>query len=287
MRTFSIISIFFLLNIALMFGQDSKRPPIWGISKMTFLVSDFEIARDFYGQFLGFSEAFSYNSNLGKVLSFKVNDRQFIEFVEDKQAKEKKRLISYSLETANVEQMLSYLKSKGVTTPYTIQIDGAGNKCFQVVDPWGNGLEFMSFAENGKHAKTKGKFLTDKRISKRIQHAGIYSPQIIDNDPFYVGILGFKELVRYPEDKTLPATIQYLYFDDCTENIEFYSPNDHNVSHPCFVSDDMQETVYKLKSRNTNHVIGKVMIGKGKRWLMNMWNADKTRVEFTEIHCVK
>ena len=57
------------------------RPAIWGIAKMTFLVSDFRVARDYYGQFLGFDEAFSYPSGLGKVISFKVNDRQFLEFV--------------------------------------------------------------------------------------------------------------------------------------------------------------------------------------------------------------
>jgi len=46
-----------------------------------------------------------------------VNDCQFLEFVEDKNAKDKKRMISVSFETENVEQMYQYLKSKGCIVP--------------------------------------------------------------------------------------------------------------------------------------------------------------------------
>lgn len=68
-----------------------------------------DIPRERYGdgtgvlrRFLGFDEAFSYPSPSGTVVSFKINDRQFLEFIVDKQAKEKKRLVSVSLETESV-----------------------------------------------------------------------------------------------------------------------------------------------------------------------------------------
>lgn len=282
------ISLFIFLMMPLLGQtQDLKRPEIWGVAKMTFLVSDIRIAQEYYGKFLGFEEAFLYPSDLGKVASYKVNDRQFLEFVVDKQAKYKKRLISYTLETENVEQMRLYLKSKNVMVPEKTRTDGAGNEVFVVNDPSGNQIEFIKYHKKGLHYKSKGKYLSDRRISTRIHHAGIYSKSMTDDDPFYVGILSFKEQVRYPEDRKLPPTILYLGFGDCTENIEHYSPNDENVSHPCFVVDDMQETIYTLKERRVNESIGKPMIGKGNRWIMNMWNSDKTRVEFTEAFCVK
>jgi hypothetical protein len=78
-----------------------ERPAIWGIAKMTYKVSSFDLARNYYGKFLGFDEAFSYSSGLGKVISFKVNDRQFLEFIEDNDAKNKPRLVSVSFETEN------------------------------------------------------------------------------------------------------------------------------------------------------------------------------------------
>jgi catechol 2,3-dioxygenase-like lactoylglutathione lyase family enzyme len=288
----SFFSLFFLLGLVFILqansaAQQVNRPAIWGIAKMTFLVSDFQVARDYYGKFLGFDEAFSYSSDRGKLISFKVNDRQFLEFLEDPQAKEKKRLVSVSFETENVEQMRLYLKSQGLNVPDKIFIDGAGNGVFAVDDPSGNTIEFIDLKDEGLHRQSKGRFLSERRISKRIHHVGLYAEKITDHDPFYVGILKFKEIIRYPENKSESPTILYLGMDDCIENIEHYSPNDQNVSHPCFLVDDMQETIYTLKERRVNELSGKPMIGKGKRWILNLHNSDHTRVEFTEAHCVK
>jgi catechol 2,3-dioxygenase-like lactoylglutathione lyase family enzyme len=199
-------TVYFVIILPMLFlfagicnAQEIQRPAIWGIAKMTFLVSDFKLARDYYGRFLGFDEAFSYPSVLGKIISFKVNDRQFLEFVADKQAKHKKRLVSVSFETENAEKMRQYLKSKGLGVPDKTTIDGAGNEIFTVDDPSGNRVEFIGLKANGLHKKSKGKYLSSKRISKRIHHVGLFCKEVEDNDPFYAGILGFKELWRYPE----------------------------------------------------------------------------------------
>jgi catechol 2,3-dioxygenase-like lactoylglutathione lyase family enzyme len=286
-KCFSIFLFLLFLVSQFIFAQEVNRPAIWGIAKMTFLVSDFQLARDYYGKFLGFDEAFSYDSPLGKVVSFKVNDRQFLEFVVDKEAKSKKRSLSVSFETEDVEQMRLYLKSQGLAVPDKTQTDGAGNEVFVVDDPSGNHIEFIVLNAEGLHRKSKGKFLSDKRISKRIHHAGLYAEKITENDPFYVGLLGCKEVVRFPDDRSTAPTILYLQFPDCTEVVEHYSPNDENVTHPCFLVDDMQETIYTLKERKGEETVGKPIIGRGKRYIMNMWNQDKTRVEFTEAFTVK
>ena len=68
-----------LISICSLIAQEVQRPAVWGIAKMTFLVSDMEMAREYYGRFLGFDEAFSYPSPSGTVVSFKINDRQFLE----------------------------------------------------------------------------------------------------------------------------------------------------------------------------------------------------------------
>lgn len=268
-------------------AQEIQRPAVWGIAKITFLVSDYQVARNYYGKFLGFDEAFSYPSDLGKVISFKVNDRQFLEFVLDPKAKDKKRMVSASFETENAEQMRQYLKSQGQTVPEKTVIDGAGNEVFSVVDPSGNRIEFIGWKASSLHKKSKGKFLSDRRISKRIHHVGLYADKIIDNDPFYAGLLKFKEVMRYPDDHNIPPYMLYLGMDDCIENIEFFPSTDQNVNHPCFLIEDMQETIYTLKERRVKESFGKPMIGKGRRWILNLTNEDKTRVEFTEAHCVR
>lgn len=283
------INIFLALSFMVSVGnaQEKSRPPVWGIAKMTYLVSDFQVARDYYGKFLGFDEAFSYHSNLGKVISFKVNDRQFLEFIEDKDARQKPRLVSVSLETENVEQMRSFLGMKGIEIPERTSLDGAGNEVILIHDPSGVPIEFISFNKKSPHLKSKGKFLSDKRISRRIHHAGLYCKEVVDNDPFYVGVLGCKEVWRFPEDLQQKPIADYLQIPDCAEYIEHYFPSDVNFSHPCLLVEDMQETIYTLKERKAGNRLGKPAVVKGKRWLLNLVNADGIKVEFTEAHTVK
>lgn len=285
-RAIKILLILILMNLSC-HSQDAVRPRLWGIAKMTFWVSDFQLARDYYGSFLGFEEAFSYHSESGKVISFKVNDRQFLEFIEDSNAKKKNRLVSVSFETENVEQMRQYLKSKGVNVPDKVIVDGAGNETILVRDPYGIPIEFIDMKPNSPHRHSKGKYLSENRISKRIHHVGLYCTEVLDNDPFYVGVLGFKELWRHPEDRSEPVAMNYLNMPDCVENIEHYPSDDINFNHPCFLVDDMQETLHTLRERQGSHKIGRPVVGKGNRWLLNLTNEDGTKVEFTEAHTVR
>lgn len=151
-----------LISICSLIAQEVQRPAVWGIAKMTFLVSDMEMAREYYGRFLGFDEAFSYPSPSGTVVSFKINDRQFLEFIVDKQAKEKKRLVSISLETESVPDMLHYLKAQGVKVSPCIT-DGAGNEVIVTQDAAGNNVEFINLKADGLHRKSKGKFLSENQ----------------------------------------------------------------------------------------------------------------------------
>ncbi|MDR1938199.1 MAG: VOC family protein [Tannerellaceae bacterium] len=268
-------------------AQEAARPPVWGIAKMTFLVSDMDMARAYYGDFLGFDEAFAYPSAGGTVVSFKVNDRQFLEFVTDENAKEKNRLVSVSLETPSAEQMRLYLQSQGVKTPERTTIDGAGNEAFTVSDNDGNPIEFINLKTDGLHRRTKGRYLSANRISKRIHHVGLYSEKIDEQDSFWIKVLKCREMVRYPEDRANPPVLHYLDFGDSTESIEHYSPCDVHFAHPCFLVDDMQETVYTLKERQGSQTLARPSIGKGNRWILNLRTPDMTRVEFTEAHRVR
>jgi catechol 2,3-dioxygenase-like lactoylglutathione lyase family enzyme len=267
-----------------LFSQE--RPAVWGIARMTFLISDFDMARDYYGKFLGFDEAFTYDSEKGKVLVFKVNDRQFLEFIQDTAVSHKNPLVSVSLET-DAEIMRMYLSSKALQVPAVLKDDGAGNKVFCITDPSGNQIEFITYNREGLHMQTKGKFLSDRRISKRIHHAGLYTHNIDAEDPFYTGILGFTLILRYPDDNTVKPSIVYFGMTDCTESIEEYSPSDIHFSHPCFLVDDMQEAIYTLKERQNTESLGRPWIGKGRRWILNITNPDGTKVEFTEAFTVK
>lgn len=276
-----------LMSLSTVFGQTVSRPPIFGIAKMTYLVSDYQVARDYYGKFLGFAEAFKYPSALGEVISFKVNDRQFLEFVKDPKAKEKTRLVSVSFETNDVEQMRLYLKSRNVTVPDAVTVDGAGNRTILVHDDQGVPVEFIDMNPNSLHRKSAGKFLSEARISKRIHHAGLYTSEVIENPRFYKEILGCKEFFKNPEDPNEKLVILYLQLPDCVEFIEHYANPDPNVSHPCFVAESMQEVMYTLKERNGNRPVAQSSVGRGRKFILNLRNEDGTRVEFVEPYNVR
>ncbi|MDR2039553.1 MAG: VOC family protein [Bacteroidales bacterium] len=286
MKSISLISIALILNVNI-YSQNVKRPPIWGIAKMTYLVSSDVLAQSYYGDFLGFDKAFTYPSPLGKITTYKVNDRQFLEFVEDKQAKEKDRLVSVTFETEDVEKMRQYLSSKGIKVPAEITVDGAGNLVFVVYDPVGVPIEFMEWGKKSLHAASKGKYLSERRISKRIHHVGLYTEILEDNPTFYTEILGCKLFLRFPEDVREKPGILYFQIPGTTEFIEHYPTDTRDFSHPCFLATDMQEVLYTLKERRRNEKLANPIIGKGRRWLLNLSNADGTRIEFTEMFLAK
>lgn len=266
-------------------AQDVKRPPVWGVAGMTFLVSDFRIAREYYGDFLGFEEAFSYNSEKGKVICFKINDRQFLEFIEDKNAKEKDRLVSVAFDCDNPARMEVYLRSKNIPIVRETETDAAGNEVLVIQGTEFYTIQFTRYLPEGLHNKTAGKFLGENRIAHRLHHAGLHVSDVTKANSLYRDVLGFSEMWRFREEDDASPNYIYMRIPDCVENIEYLVTGDGNSCHPCFRVKDMQETIYTLKERNGEN-LARPDIGKGKRWLLNLQNEDGTRVEFTESFTV-
>lgn len=282
MRLCSLITIITLSLALSSAGEVPSRPSIRGIARMTFLVSDLELARDYYGRFLGFDEAFSYPSDSGMVLSFKINDRQFLEFIEDREAPRKERLSSVSFETDDVQKMEDYLLSKNIIIARSVHTDGAGNKVLLVYDPSGVPIEFVEYGKESLHTRSKGNFLSSGRISTRLHHVGLYSDNMDDEPAFYTQILDCKRVLRVPQDTGEKARILYFCLPESAEMIEHYATTDRNFNHPCFVTMDIQETLSILRERKRTETLNAPSIGLGKRWLLNLTNKDGTKVEFTE-----
>src|SRR5690349_11981516 len=109
-------------------GPETPRPRIVGLTHVAVRVHDLNAARHFYGDLLGYAEAFSVDRNHTGILKpglaqnevssvfFKVNDRQYIVLVPEAKPEEQ-RYVSYGLETDDAGALRSYLKSKGYTLP--------------------------------------------------------------------------------------------------------------------------------------------------------------------------
>src|SRR5262245_48254385 len=106
-----------------------KRPLITGIAHITFQVTDLTKARAFYGELLGYDEAFQFPRSAGfpPVNCFKVNERQYIEIRPTLPPDKEDRLSHIAFETTDVEALRLYLQSKGVKTPEKVIQERDGN----------------------------------------------------------------------------------------------------------------------------------------------------------------
>lgn len=258
-------------------------PDLLGISGLTFRVSSFEMAKSYYGDLLGFSEAFRYISAEGTVLAFKVNDRQFIQVVEDPDVTPEGGLVKISILVKDASSVHGFLSGNGwEVSPVTT--DGAGEKVFSCHDADGNGVEFIEYQPKGKHLKCSGRKISKKRVSDRILHAGLPASGVDSADPFWVGVLGCREFIRVDAGG---RSIHYLRLGSSLESIEHYSPSGKDFAHPCLQTMDMQATLDQLRSRGGTAQLGEPGIGLTLRWIYNALNPDGVRVEFSEPFCIK
>lgn len=262
-------------------AQDS--PEILGIAGLTFRVSSFSAGRNYYGKLLGFSEAFRYTGDEGPVLAFKVNDRQFIQMVEDSSVTPAKGLVRVSVLVSSAEKMHDFIQGKGWEVS-PVRTDGAGEKVFACRDADGNPVEFIEYQPRGQHLKCAGKKLSKRRLSERILHAGLPSAGVNSADPFWVGVLGCRETIRVDSGS---RSIHYLRLGASLEFIEHYSPSGADFAHPCLQTMDMQATLDALRSRGGTDALGEPGIGLTRRWIYNALNPDGVRVEFSEPFCIK
>lgn len=104
-------------------------------------------------------------------------------------------------------------------------------------------------------------------------------------------MLGFKELLRIPADRSLPPAIVYYAMPGNTECIESYSNGvsepGRDFEHPCLLVADMQAAIDTLRLRDESGRAFAPSVGRTGRWLLNIANPDGTRVEFTEAHPVR
>src|SRR5271157_4964430 len=117
------------------FGQ--QRPPILGVAHIALKTNDLAAARDYYGKYLGFAEAFSIPKPDGslEVTYFKVSDHQYIEVFPGLKSETEDRLSHIAFETTNAEQLRAYLASRGVAVPAALRTLPDGNLSFVIKDP--------------------------------------------------------------------------------------------------------------------------------------------------------
>jgi catechol 2,3-dioxygenase-like lactoylglutathione lyase family enzyme len=291
-----IITVFFsfLLNISVI-SQSVERPPIIGICHVSFKVSDIKKAREFYTNMLGYQEAFTfYDSNKTATLSFfKVNDRQFIEITPNLKPEMNDRLNHLAFETTDLEKLRLYFLSKGIKVPDKLYYGRDKNFHITVTDPDGHPVEFVQYMQGSLHSAAKGKYIDERRIGDRLPHIGITVKNVQTADKFYKDILGFAEIWRGGvNDSTinwinmrLPESTDYIEYMIYKE--EPTAEQLHSANHICLLVQDLEKILQTLRERTENKKIFRPQLGRNKRWILNLYDPDGTRVELMEPHTFK
>jgi lactoylglutathione lyase len=267
-----------------------QRPPIVGVAHIALKTSDLAAARDFYGKYLGYAEAFSIPKADGslEVTYFKVSDHQYIEIFPGLSGETEDRLSHIAFETTNAEQLRVYLASRDVAVPAALRTLPDGNLSFTIKDPDGHTVEFVQYVADGALARTFGKFEPASRISLRIGHVGFTVSDRDAEDRLFRDILGFREVWHGGFKEEGPWDWVAMRVPDGMDHLE-YMLNVHNPSprtlgvmnHLCLVVPEIQASYKTLLAREMK--VGEPpKMGRDGKWQLNLYDVNFTRAELME-----
>ncbi len=274
------------------FAQTShapKRPRITGVAHIGLRTDDLDAARKFYGQQLGYEEAFKLDRPEGGLMLvyFKVNDHQYIEVFPGWKGPEQLVLSHIAFETDDAQQLRDYLASKGVKVPDTLRKGLDGNVSFMIKDPDGHDIEFMQYLPGSLHSRNFGKFLPATRVSERIIHVGNTVSDRAAYDALYRDILGFREFWHggMTDDRTDWVDMRV---PDGTDWFEYMlnvkNPNARTLgvmNHMALGVPSVQEGYKTVMRRGLNPAQGP-KVGRDGKWQLNLYDPNLTRAELME-----
>ena len=160
------------------------RPSILGVSHISVYAADIAVTKHYYTHVLGAVKALDPENPKGARYFF--SESQFVEVLPLPAGAGKNRLDHIAFNTSDVEQLRAYLGAKGWHVPSTVTADKNGSRWFDVFDPEGNRVQFVTAGKQLIPSAPKN------AISHHIIHVGILIHDRGAEDAFYGGLLGFK-----------------------------------------------------------------------------------------------
>ena len=282
----AVIASLFLLSIAPA-AEGPKRPRITGVASFAVKVANMADARTFYSGVLGLEEAFVVKNPLGgsDLATFKINDTQYVYVAPDLKDPNESRLLFVGFETNDAKGLRTYLASKGVPVPASVAADAEGNLSLFVKDPEGNAVQFIQYRSSSTQGRSKGKFLSPRRLSDHALHVGYRVKDPEKLDAFYKDILGYRLIWKGGNRDDRFDWIS-LAVPDGSQWIEYMvntgtpSPRQLGVlNHLALGTLDIESVHKQIVDRGYADKADPA-IGRDGRWLMHLYDKDFTRTEF-------
>lgn len=264
-----------------------QRSKITGVASFAVKVASLDEARAFYGGVLGLEEAFTIKNPIGgaDLKTFKINDGQYVYVAPELTDPNDSRLLFVGFETRDAKGLRDYLSSKGVEVPGSVSPDAEGNLSLFVKDPEGNNVQFIQYRSSSIQGRSKGKFLSPRRLSDHALHVGyrIKDPDKLDG--FYKDILGYRLIWKggNRDDRfdwismAVPDGNQWIEY---MVNTGTPTPRQLGVLNHLALGTLDIEAVHKQVVERGYADKAVPAIGRDGRWLMHLYDKDFTRTEF-------
>jgi lactoylglutathione lyase len=258
------------------------RPPVLGVAHVRVLASDIAKARAFYTGLLGFPEEPQGN---GMVAIFRVNDRQRIiarRAIRDTD----ERFVDVAFETPDRDAARAWLASHGQKAETVDEPGEGGGDAVETVDPDGHSIRLIKLTSGAMRHDG-----TDRRLSTRILHAGLTVRDPTKADAFYKDVLGFSEIWRGGRTDIVTNWVN-MRVPDGTDYLEYMLTTgtldrrqlgtEHHIA---LLVPSIQDALEAVRARtpadDPNHR-ATPHIGFNRKWQLNVFDPDGTRIEFME-----
>lgn len=278
-----------LLALVVLMPQPApSRPPVLGLAHVRLMTSDLARARRFYGDLLGLPEV---PQSAPFVAIFRVNDRQRVIVRGNLPPDRDDRFVDVAWETSDLAAMRRHLASKAVVTNDAADAGEGQGEAIETTDPDGHRVRLIRLTAGPMAVDNP-----DRRISRRILHAGLTIRDAAAADRFYRDALGFGEIWRggRPEGVTNWINMRAPEGTDYLEYMLMTAPPDRRqlgtAHHIALLVTDIQAALEAVRARtadtDANHR-AVPQIGVNRRWQLNVYDPDGTRIEFMEPWTVR
>jgi catechol 2,3-dioxygenase-like lactoylglutathione lyase family enzyme len=270
---------------AQMSGQPA-RPRILGIAEAAIQVTSLAEARRFYGELLGLPASQPGGTTTG--LIFTINDRQRLIVRGGLPADQDERLLHVAYEISELEAVRAYLNAQSIKTSEPATDPYGAGRAFDAIDPDGHRVRFIQ-RDQKRASDVSAPTAADRHLSRRLLHTGLTVRDAAAADRFYKDALGFSEIWRGGRTDDVTSWIN-MRVPDGTDYLEYMliaGPADRKqlgtLHHVALLVPDIQEALERVRARaDARNAQATPQIGRNRRWQLNLYDPDGTRVELME-----